>query len=165
MGAPKGNQFWKARSKHGRDKIFKTPELMLDAACDYFQWVEDNPLNKSIVYQGAVSEGAEELMRAMTIKGLCIYWGVNSIYLSDFVGKLDLESEEGKDFNVVISTIKEIIETQKFEGASAGLLNPNIIARDLGLADKKELTGDIENPLTMVIKEISGNTLGPSNSD
>jgi hypothetical protein len=165
MSAPKGNQFWKARSKHGRDKIFKTPELMLDAACDYFQWVEDNPLNKSIVYQGAVSEGAEELMRAMTIKGLCIYWGVNSIYLSDFVGKLDLESEEGKDFNVVISTIKEIIETQKFEGASAGLLNPNIIARDLGLADKKELTGDIENPLTMVIKEISGNTLGPSNSD
>ena len=160
-----GNQFWKARAKHGRDKIFKTPELMLEAACDYFQWVEDNPLNKAIVYQGAVSEDPEKLMRAMTIKGLCIYWGVNSIYLSDFVGKLDLETKEGKDFNVVISTIKEIIETQKFEGASAGLLNPNIIARDLGLADKKELTGDIENPLTMVIKEISGNTLGPSNSD
>ena len=121
-----GNQFWKARAKHGRDKIFKTPELMLEAACDYFQWVEDNPLNKAIVYQGAVSDQPEELMRAMTIKGLCIFWGVNSIYLSDFVGKLDLETKEGKDFNVVISTIKEIIETQKFEGASAGLLNPNI---------------------------------------
>ena len=35
----------------------------------------------------------------------------------------------------------EIIRTQKFEGASADLLNPNIIARDLGLADKSELTG------------------------
>jgi hypothetical protein len=164
MGAPTGNQFWKARAKHGRDKIFKTPEAMLEAAFDYFEWVENNPLNKAIVYQGTVSDKPEELMRAMTIKGLCIYWGVNSIYLSDFVGKLDLGSKEGKDFNVVISTIKEIIETQKFEGASAGLLNPNIIARDLGLTDKKELSGSSENPLTMVIAEISGKTLGPSSN-
>lgn len=165
MPAPEGNQFWKARSKHGRDKIFKTPELMLEAAFDYFSWVEDNPLTKAIVYQGAVSKDTESLMRAMTIKGLCIYWGVNTQYLNDFIGDLDLEKKESKGFSSVINTIKEIIETQKFEGASAGLLNPNIIARDLGLTDKKELSGDIENPLTMVIKEISGNTLGPSTSD
>ena len=30
-GAPKGNQFWKARSKHGRDKIFASrAALILD---------------------------------------------------------------------------------------------------------------------------------------
>ena len=46
MAATKGNQFWKARAKHGRDKIFKTPELMLEAAFDYFSWVEDNPLTR-----------------------------------------------------------------------------------------------------------------------
>lgn len=164
MGAPKGNQFWKARSKHGRDKIFTTPETMLDAAFDYFKWCEDNPLKKAIVYQGAVSPEPEELMRAMTIKGLCIFWGVNTFYLNDFVGNLDLEKQEDKDFSQVINTIKEIIETQKFEGASAGLLNPNIIARDLGLTDKKELSGSVENPLTMVIAEISGNTLGPTSN-
>jgi len=163
MAATKGNQFWKARAKHGRDKIFKTPELMLEAAFDYFEWVEDNPLEKAIIYQGAVSASPEKLMRAMTIKGLCIYWGVNTQYLNDFIGDLDLEKKESKDFSLVISTIKEIIETQKFEGASAGLLNPNIIARDLGLTDKKELSGSVENPLTLVIQEISGNTLGPSN--
>ena len=161
MAATKGNQFWKARAKHGRDKIFGTPQIMLEAAFDYFSWVEDNPLTKSIVFQGAVS-GTENLMRAMTIKGLCIYWGVNTQYLNDFIGNLNLDDEEAKDFSSVISTIKEIIETQKFEGASAGLLNPNIIARDLGLTDKKELSGSVENPLTLVIQEISGNTLGPS---
>ena len=74
-----------------------------------------------------------------------------------------LEKKLDKDFSQVVNTIKEIIETQKFEGASAGLLNPNIIARDLGLTDKKELSGSVENPLTLVIQEISGNTLGPSN--
>lgn len=162
MGAPKGNQFWKARAKHGRDKIFKTPNAMLDAAFEYFQWAEDNPLTKAIVYQGVVT-GNEELMRAMTIKGLCIFLGVNTVYFNKFESELDSESSEGKDFCKVINTIKEIIETQKFEGASAGLLNPNIIARDLGLTDKKELSGSVENPLTMVIAEISGNTLGPSN--
>lgn len=160
MGAPKGNQFWKARSKHGRDKIFKTPKLMLEAAFNYFEWVDNNPLKKAIVYQGAVSDDSEELMRAMTIKGLCIYWGVNTKYLNDFVSDLDLENKEQKDFSEVVNTIKEIIETQKFEGASAGLLNPNIIARDLGLTDKKEVNGDLLNPLTEVIREISGNTLG-----
>lgn len=165
MAATKGNQFWKARSKHGRDKIFKTPDIMLEAAFGYFKWVEDNPLEKGIVYQGTVSGDTEKLMRAMTIKGLCIYWGVNTFYLNDFIGNLDLDKKEDKDFSQVISTIKEIIETQKFEGASAGLLNPNIIARDLGLTDKKEVNGDILNPLTEVIREISGNTLGPSTSD
>ena len=30
MAAPKNNSFWKMRSKHGRDKIFKTPEIMLE---------------------------------------------------------------------------------------------------------------------------------------
>ena len=49
MAATKGNQFWKARVKHGRDKTFKTPELMLEAAFDYFNWVEDNPLTKATI--------------------------------------------------------------------------------------------------------------------
>ena len=144
MGSIKGNQFWKARSKHGRNKIFETHDLMFDAACEYFQWCEDNPLKKAIVYQGEVSKESEELMRAMTISGLCIFWGVHSEYLTKFESGLNIKTEQGKDFSRVIKTIKEIIKTQKFEGASAGLLNPNIIARDLGLSDKKELTGKVE---------------------
>jgi len=147
MGAPKGNQFWKARAKSGRDKIFKTPDLMWEAACEYFEWIEKNPLEKAIVYQGEVSTKGESLMRAMTVKGLCIFWHVNTDYLTDFIDNLKLDAEvvsaQNKEFSRVIKTIREIIDTQKFEGASAGLLNPNIIARDLGLTDKQatELTG------------------------
>lgn len=132
-------QFWKARSKHGRDKIFKTPEILWEAACGYFQWVEDNPLTKAIVYQGVVT-GHEELMRAMTVKGLCIHLDVNSKYFNDFNAGLDLKKEIDRNFSEVTTNIREIIDTQKFEGASAGLLNPTIIARDLGLADKHETT-------------------------
>jgi|TARA_R110000851_G_C12661188_1_gene521447 hypothetical protein len=129
--------FWKSRAKHGRDKIFSTPEILWEAALEYFQWVEDNPLEKAIVYQG-MALGSENLMRAMTVKGLCIFLGVNSKYFNDFNASLDLTQKKDKDFSEVSILIREIIDTQKFEGASAGLLNSSIIARDLGLADKQE---------------------------
>lgn len=134
MGAPKGNQFWKQRSKHGRDKIFNTPEELWVAACEYFEWVEANPLKKDIVYQGAVT-GSESLLRAMTIDGLTLFLGVNAQYLGDFEKRLDLDTDIGKDFSMVINKIRQIIKEQKFTGAAAGLLDRNIIARDLGLAD------------------------------
>ena len=161
MAATKGNQFWKARAKHGRAKIFSSPVKLWTGACEYFEWAEDNPLEKDIIYQGQVT-GREKLLRAMTVSGLCIFLGVNNDYLTEFRGNLDLKTKQGKDFSRVIKDVYEIIKTQKFEGASAGLLNPNIIARDLGLTDKKELSGSVENPLTLVVQEISGNTLGPS---
>jgi hypothetical protein len=134
-----GNQFWKARAKHGRSKIFSSPKQLWDAACEYFQWVSDNPLGKAIVYQGVVAKESESLMRAMTMKGLCIFLGVNSVYFNHFEDALDLKRKQGKDFSKVIRDIKDIIEVQKFEGASAGLLNANIIARDLGLTDKQSV--------------------------
>jgi DNA-packaging protein gp3 len=47
---------------------------------------------------------------------------------------------EGKqDFSSIITRIRETIYNQKFTGAAAGFLNPNIIARDFGLTDKKEV--------------------------
>ena len=44
------------------------------------------------------------------------------------------------DLSHVIAWAENVIYRQKFEGASADMLNPNIIARDLGLADKKDLS-------------------------
>jgi len=156
MAAPKGNSFWKQRTKHGRDKIFANADLMWEAACEYFQWVEDNPLNEAIVYQGELSEKEKPLMRAMTIGGMCIQWDTNEEYLSHFENGLDFDKPESKDFLRVIKKIKQVIATQKFEGASAGLLNPNIIARDLGLADKKELSSPDRSmtPKTIDAKDV-----------
>ena len=136
-GAPKGNQFWKARSRHGREKIFSSPDAMWEACCEYFQWTEDNPLweDKAAQYQGGAVDVSVCKMRAMTIEGLCMHFGANSKYLSQFEQSLDLTTQEGKDFSNVISNARDVIRRQKFEGAAADLLNPNIIARDLGLKD------------------------------
>ena len=47
----------------------------------------------------------------------------------------------------VITRIRETAYNQKFTGAAADLLNANIIARDLGLSDKKEMNVNAEQPL------------------
>ena len=142
MVAPVGNQFWKVRSRHGREKIFATPEIMWEAACEYFQWVEDNPLETTKVtqYQGELVELPVTKMRAMTMEGLCRFLGVNTRYFAQFESNLDKNSEESQEFSTVICNIKETMTNQKFMGAAADLLNANIISRDLGLADKKDHT-------------------------
>lgn len=134
MAAPKGNQYWKLRSKHGRDKLFATPELLWDAACEYFQWCQENPLEetKAFAFQGVITTAELPKMRAMTMSQLCFYLNCNEAYFRNF--KLQLPEGE-QDFNAVIRDIEQVIYNQKFQGAAAGLLDANIIARDLGLKD------------------------------
>lgn len=138
MPAPKGNKFWEARSSHGRNPIFKSPDELWVSCQEYFQWVEDNPLweDKSFTYQGKVIPNMVAKMRAMTIGGLCIFL--------DICEKTWANYREDKDFLQVITRVESIIKNQKFTGAAADLLNPNIIARDLGLRDSNttELTGE-----------------------
>ncbi|MGU3377635.1 DNA-packaging protein [Chryseobacterium sp. M5A1_1a] len=140
MGAPKGNQFWKLRSKHGRDKLFATPELLWEAATEYFEWCESNPLI-DVDYKGKDADRVELYkMQPFTLYGLCLYLGVNTAYFRQFKQSLkDNDQNIENDFSTVITRIEEVIYHQKFVGAAAGFLNPNIIARDLGLVDKKEV--------------------------
>ncbi len=156
MAAPKGNRFWEARAKHGRDLIFTSSDILWAACCEYFVWVDDNPLQevKAFAFQGIVTQESIPKMRAMTIDGLCLF-----LDISTDTWKLYTDRE---DFIGVTRKAENVIRSQKFSGAAADLLNANIIARDLGLTDKKEVNGDILNPLTEIIKEISGNTLVPS---
>lgn len=134
MPAPKGNQFWRARSKHGRDKIFKTPADLWEACVEYFDWIEANPLQEvqAFAYQGMVTKEPLPKMRAMTLTGLRLF--------IDVTAETWLRYKSNKDFCEVITQAEEVIYNQKFTGAAAGLLNPNIIARDLGLVDKKDHT-------------------------
>jgi hypothetical protein len=173
MAAPKGNKFWELRSKHGRDRLFATPALMWKAACEYFQWCEDNPFYESEQKKGNISlkiatklskKAVESLtdnivrlpkMRPFTMQGLCRYLNCNVQYFDDFEKSLiNKEDQLSKDFSVIVTRIRETIYEQKFSGAASGFLNPNIIARDLGLSDKQELTGKGGKDLVPTLKVV-----------
>lgn len=137
MAAEIGNEYYKLRSKDGRDKNFKTPEDLLNACNDYFDWCLANPLKEQVIQKRKISRDEEIVehyeinrMRAFTLQGLCNFLDIS---LKGF--KL---YETRKEYIPVTTRVRQIIYNQKFEGAAAGFLNSNIIARDLGLSDKQD---------------------------
>lgn len=143
-GAPTGNQFWKLRAKHGRDTLFETPELLWDAACEYFDWCEQNPLTeaKAFAFQGEITVTNLNKLRAFTMSGLCLFLGCTESYFRTF--KSTATESTNKDFLTVISQIEQTVYNQKFQGAAADLLNANIISRDLGLVDRTDNKHDVD---------------------
>lgn len=139
--APVGNQFWKARSSHGRNPIFASPDALWEAACEYFEWAETHPLLEEKVFNGkdGIIRATVSKMRAMTIGGLCLFIDISQQAWSEY------KQREG--FGEITRAIDAVIRDQKFSGAAADLLNANIIARDLGLADKSEFTGKDGGPI------------------
>lgn len=86
-------------------------------------------------------------MRAMTLSGLCLF-----LDIADNTFRLYRARD---DFKEVTEKIDQVIRWQKFTGAAAELLNPVIIARDLGLKDSHEHTGKDGEPLVPPTDEAS----------
>lgn len=130
--APTGNKFWEIRAKHGRERLLTDPDALREDCIGYFQWVEDNPLHEEKIFsfQGSCNVGTIEKMRAMTVEGLCLHLGIGYSTWRDYANRDDC-----KDISDVITWAESVIRNQKFTGAAADLLNPNIIARDLGLKE------------------------------
>lgn len=139
-----GNNYWTRRTKHGRNKAFESADALWARCCEYFEWVEKNPLweSKVVSYQGEGTLVEVPKMRAMTIEGLCLFIGITRETWNQY-------RREGSGFSDVAHDVDNIIREQKFTGASADLLNANIIARDLGLMDghKHEMTGADGGPI------------------
>jgi len=130
MAAPKKNTYWKLAKGFavGKDKKY-TPAELWKLALSYFNWVDSTPLKEEKVFGTGIRMEVNK-MRAMTIRGFCLHAGISSQTFDNYNNQ-----DEYRD---VTTRIKDIIYVYKFEGAAAGLLDVNIIARELGLSDKVE---------------------------
>ncbi|MCK9549209.1 DNA-packaging protein [Aquamicrobium sp.] len=137
-----GNRFWMARSSAGPNPKFAKADDLWSACVEYFDWVQANPLyaDHIVTFQGMATHEPVAKMRAMTIAGLCLFLDISQ-------ETWRLWKRDRSDLLAVITRAETVIYSQKFAGAAADLLNANIIARDLGLADKNELTGKDGEPL------------------
>lgn len=140
----KGNEFWKARSRHGLKPIFADPEELEKACHEYFEWVDDNPLIEEKVFGTGLRMDVTKL-RAMTIGGLCIFLGIGRRTWGDY--------KEREEYTETVLLVENIIYEQKFAGAAAGLFNHAIIARDLGLAEKTIIEGGSINKIEVEFVE------------
>lgn len=149
MAAPKGNQYWKLRSSHGRGKLFSTPELLWQAACEYFEYCDSHPWKVTKTKSKGKNREKEETPTQcpFSLTGMMSYLDVSEAYWRQFK-----ESNHDEDFSTVITRIENIIKTQQLEGALVGAFNANIVARINGLADKQELSGEVRSGLTVIVK-------------
>jgi len=143
MAAPKGNQFWKLADPEclGRPCIFDSPSTLWNQTKGYFKECDENPLLKvesTVSEKGNYNKTIEHKI-PYTWEGLYVFLGI---------GNLDRYKEK-EEFAGIITHIGNIIRNQKYTGAAAGLFNANIIARDLGLKDRSDITtGDESINLT-----------------
>ena len=118
----------------GQPPKFDTPEQMAIRAREYFEWCSKTPLNEHKIFaqQGEIIDGEVKHKRPFTQAGLCVYLGISEDTWRNY-------RDKKPEYFEVTKLITDAMYDQKFSGASAGLFNANIIARDLGLKDKSEI--------------------------
>ena len=124
--APLGNQYWKARKTHGKKKIFRSPESLLNEAYDYFQWCVDNPLHRTMYskYRGKTIKWQTTELNCVSIGGLCLHLGISRQTFLNYSSK-----EAYRDYFEVCEHIADLIYMKQFMRAAVGHIKPCVIAR------------------------------------
>jgi hypothetical protein len=135
------NRFWRTRASSGPEPLFPDGDALW-AACDaYFCWAEDNPIleEQLVTYRGATRFVSIPKMRPMTKRGLCRFLGVAHTTWAKW-------KRDRPELAAAIERAEGVLWDQKFAGAAVGIFNGNLVARELGLADKTELMGKDGGP-------------------
>lgn len=136
--AKKGNDYWKLRKKHGKDKLFSSPEIFADAVEGYFSWLEANPLYKGEVVRTGDRTGEQiksEVARPATMYGLCNHLGITTKTYFNY------EKMEGyESFHEIFEYVHERIKAHQLEGAIAQLYNGNLVARINNIKEQTDAT-------------------------
>lgn len=152
MGAPKGNNYWQFRNKHGRGFTY-TPDSLWEEAVKYFEWISEKVWNKKeAIKSGEMSGTLIDIptQTPMSIESFCLFLDIDRNTFLNYESNKD----PYKDFFQVSTYIRGVIESNQFEGATVGAYNPNIIARKLGLSDRNDITTNG--------KDLPGNTIDTS---
>lgn len=138
-------------SELGRPKTFTEPEQLYSHFKDYVQWNNDNPTITKHYNVKTNTTGEVEHTTPLTMRGFNVYLSKRNICknLYEYVNN---NNNSYNNFTTIIRTIKDEIFIQKFAGAAVGEYQHNIIARETGMVDKKEMEVK-EIPMTLEEKE------------
>lgn len=130
-------RLWKyVDGRRKKDAVYSSPSQLWKACVSYFEWVTENPLKEEQVFSNG-SRMTVNRPRAMTLEGLCIHLGISRKTWQNWRNRYT----ESGDISRLIEVVDNIIYSQKFEYAAVGMMNSSLISRDLGLADRSEITG------------------------
>lgn len=139
MAAPKGNQYYLlVKEKTGCPPKIDNVDFFINGWNEYVNFCLTEPLYQKVVQKIKISRDEEVIKlvdvphtRPFTIQGFCNYLHISHDLFSDYIKK--------EEFSEILTHIKQQCYTQKYEGAACNMYNASIIAKDLGLIDKKEI--------------------------
>lgn len=142
-------KYWEAQKKKGpggRPRKIESPDKLWDLCCAYFIECTKTPWTR-VDYRGKEARRVETpITRPFTVGGLSEYLRGNGVIakLDDYMNN---SNDRYAEFSNVVTRVKNIIRTQKLEGAIVGVYNSNIVANVLGLVKKQEMLHTVEQPL------------------
>lgn len=128
-------------------KLSYTPRQLAEEWVDYCQDIQENPIEVFTQYMRKHrKKDKEELQRqdrvetyyrAPRIEDFVVRWlGKSMKWWSELDGPKYKDAEE---FSHIKNKIQQFCRSVKLDGATAGVFNPVIIARELGLTDKQQV--------------------------
>lgn len=149
-------EIWK-KIKPGRPTKFESPQALWDAACKYFQWVDNNSWDeiKPMVVDKTVEKVKVPIKLPYTLMECEQFLNVSHSYFRTFKHEAKGTTDEIKlEFLAVIEAIEKTCFNQQYKGAAAGVFNNNIVARALGIKEQTEQTNINFNSATLSKDEI-----------
>lgn len=120
-----------------------TPKQLAEKFEEYVKWSEENVIEigerqKGIAFGGYVDKTTTNYkQRLISVHGFLVFIGKSKRWWTELS-----DGKQGDKFSTLKDSITSYCEDYQKEMAAAGIFNANIISRLLGLADKKELTGE-----------------------
>lgn len=135
--------------KAGRP-LHHTPEELAERFAEYVKWAVEHPIIVKRSATGTTTtptapssfdrDDEERKPQRISVEGFLLWIGETRSWWS----MLDKDSSFAEEFLVVKSYIRAYCEENQATMASAGLFKENIISRLLGLADKQNVTADVD---------------------
>jgi len=133
-----GLRFWEVKARDKKEVLFKSGELLLNTANEYFNYCTDNPIKPSSVTGGALFKPR---VSPFSLLGVCLYLGCGTNYFSnmkvDLIEREDKLTEAEAEVLDAMNRIEEVIHLYKYNYAATGILNTRIMLRDLELSEKR----------------------------
>lgn len=128
--------------KRGRPRKYEPIELW-EKFLEYLEFVKEHPAKIERSFSsGVIAVHTEE--RPLKLIDFYKFAGITQRMFQYY--------ETNEEFTVITAHIRDLIFSQKFDGAARGKFDSNLIARDLGIGDKLDVAGlyDASKPIKIV---------------
>lgn len=135
---------WDLAKRHlGDRRAFEDADTILICFMRYCEWVDSNPWPNADMrlYKGRPVDVGTGLKRPYSLSGFMRYCGLSMRFWGAFRANA---VQESSDLLPVIDFVESAIRDQQIEGASVGAFKENIVALQLGLKSRIDVTSDDE---------------------